>query len=100
MNKRQIIQKIAREACLTQTQAAKALDSFLDGVRASLSEGRRVTLVGFGTFAISQRKARLVRDPQHGGTMRIEARRVARFAPGNELRSAIERSALPARLTP
>lgn len=99
MNKRQIIQKIAREACLTQAQAAKALEAFLDGVRSSLSEGHRVTLVGFGTFAISHRKARVVRDPHHGGTMRIEARRVVRFAPGLELRLAIERSAIPARLT-
>src|SRR5437879_13137633 len=80
VNKRQIIQKIAREACLTQAQAAKALEAFLDGVRSSLSEGHRVTLVGFGTFAISHRKARVVREPDHGSTVPTEPTRAARCA--------------------
>lgn len=90
MNKRELVEKISADADLTKAQAARALDSFLDGVQTSLTKGDRVTLVGFGTFVISNRKARLVRDPRRGGTMQIEARRVARFAAGADLKLAIE----------
>ena len=93
MNKRDLVRKIARDARLTNTQAAKALDAVLDGVQSSLIRGDRVTLVGFGTFATSQHKARNVRDPRFGGTMQIAARRVARFAPGNELKLAVQNAA-------
>ena len=93
MNKRELIRKIAQDARLTNTQAARALDAFLDGVQSSLTKGDRVTLVGFGTFAISDRKERMVRDPLRGGTMRIAARKVARLAPGLELKLAIQNAA-------
>lgn len=92
MNKRDLVRKIARDARLTSTQAAKALDAVLDGVQSSLIRGDRVTLVGFGTFATSQHKARKVRDPRFGGTMQIAARRVARFAPGIDLKLAVQNS--------
>ena len=92
VNKRDLIRKIASDASLTNMQAAWALDAFLDGVQSSLVQGDRVTLVGFGTFAISQHKARLVRDPRRGGTMEIAARRVARFAPGLDLKLAVQNS--------
>ena|SRR5258708_31530208 len=92
MNKRDLVEKIAEDAQITKTQAALALDAFVQGVQAGLTKGDRVTLVGFGTFAVSSRKARLVRDPHNGNTIRIEARRVARFSPGLELKTAIEKS--------
>ena len=92
VNKRDLIRKIASDARLTNMQAARALDAFLDSVQSSLVQGDRVTLVGFGTFAISQHKARVVRDPRRGGTMEIAARRVARFAPGLDLKAAVQNS--------
>ncbi len=92
MNKRDLIRKMAADARLTWSQASRALDSFLDGVQSSLIQGKRVKLVGFGTFVVSEHKAKLVRDPRRGTTMQIKARRVARFAPGLELKSAIENS--------
>jgi DNA-binding protein HU-beta len=92
VNKRDIIRKMANDARLTNLQAARALNAFLEGVQSSLVRGDRVTLVGFGTFAISQHKARLVRDPRRGGTMEIAARRVARFAPGLDLKLAVQNS--------
>ena len=98
MNKRDLIKRIAQDARLTNVQAAKALDAFLKSVQSSLIQGDRVTLVGFGTFAISQHKARLVRDPRRGGTMQIAARRVARFAPGLDLKHAIQNSVKSSRM--
>jgi DNA-binding protein HU-beta len=89
VNKRDLVRKIARDARLTNTQAAKALDAVLDGVQSSLIRGDRVTLVGFGTFVTAVRKERKVRDPRFGGTMQIAARRVARFAPGADLKLAV-----------
>ena len=92
VNKRDLIRKIATDARLTNLEAARALNAFLDGVQSSLVRGDRVTLVGFGTFATSEHKARLVRDPRRGGTMEIAARRVARFAPGLDLKNAVQNS--------
>ena len=96
MNKRDLVEKIAAEAHLTKAQAGKALDALLDGVQAGLKRGDRVALVGFGTFAVSERKARAVRDPRHGTRMQIPARRVARFHPGVELKAAIEEARVTA----
>ncbi|HVP48958.1 MAG TPA: HU family DNA-binding protein [Bryobacteraceae bacterium] len=92
MNKRDLIKKIAQDADLSNVQASRALDAFLESVQSTLIKGDRVTLVGFGTFAVSQHKARLVRDPRRGGTMQIAARRVARFAPGLDLKLAVQNS--------
>ena len=89
MNKRDLIQSIAGDANITQAQAAKALDAFVRRVRSSLVNGDRVTLVGFGTFAVSHRKARRVREPHGGRTVEIAAKSVARFAAGQELRAAL-----------
>ena len=93
MNKRDLVGKIAEGAQITRSQAALALDAFVQCVQTGLTKGDRVTLVGFGTFALSSRKARLVRDPHNGNTIRIAARRVARFSPGVELKAAIEKAA-------
>lgn len=90
MNKRHLVEKIAGEAKLTKLEAGRALDCFLRAVETCLVRGERVTLVGFGTFDVSTHKARRVRDPRRGVPMEIRARRVARFAPGLELKLAVE----------
>lgn len=92
MNKRLLVTEIAAEASLTRIQATRALESFLRVVRTSLVKGERVTLAGFGTFAVFRRKPRSVRDPRRGTEIRIGARTVARFAPGLELKMAVERA--------
>ena len=91
MNKKDLIGHISNEAHITRPQAARALECFVRTVQSSLVNGDRVTLSGFGTFAVSLRKARMVCDPRSGTRMRIEARRVARFAPGLDLKLALER---------
>ncbi len=89
MNKRDLIGKIASDAQLTRAQATRALDAVIDGIQTSLANGKRVTLSGFGTFGVSHRKARRVRNPQNGSAMEIGERRVPRFAAAAELKVAI-----------
>lgn len=90
MNKKDLIGKIALDARLTRAQATRALDAFVEGIRAGLSRGDRVTISGFGSFGVLHRKARRVRNPTNGSAIEIAARRVPRFAPGNELKSAVQ----------
>jgi DNA-binding protein HU-beta len=70
--------------------AGKALDSFVDGVTKTLKKkDGKVTLVGFGTFQKSRRKARKGRNPQTGEMLKIKARNVVKFKPGKKLRDAV-----------
>jgi len=82
--------KIARDARLTRSQASRALDALVEGIQASLVKGDRVTISGFGTFGVFKRKARRVRNPRGGSDFEVAAKRVPRFAPGMELKSAID----------
>lgn len=85
MNKAELINKISEDTGITKTQANAALDSFIEAVTKTLKGGGKVTLVGFGTFTISKRKARKGRNPQTGEEISIKARKVARFKAGKEL---------------
>lgn len=85
MNKAELINKMSDDTGITKTQANAAIDSFIEAVTKTLKSGGKVTLVGFGTFTISKRKARKGRNPQTGAEISIKARRVARFKAGKEL---------------
>ena len=89
MNRKDLIVKIASDADLTRTQAARALNACLEGIQAGLVRGDRVTISGFGTFGVSNRKPRTLRNPRNGKAIDVAAKRVPRFAPGADLRSAI-----------
>ncbi len=91
MNKAELVEAIAKDAKITKSQAQDALDSFTKNVEKSLKKGKKVTLVGFGTFSTSKRAARTGRNPQTGQPIRIPARRVARFAPGKALKDSVRR---------
>jgi DNA-binding protein HU-beta len=95
LNKRDLVTKIAVDAQLTRAQASRAVDAFIAGVQAGLLRGDRVTLSGFGSFAVSQRKARSVRNPRSGAPIRIDARRAPRFAPAIEFKAAVNRDTGP-----
>lgn len=90
VTKRDLVGKIAVEAELTRGQAARALEACIAGIQAGLQQGDRVTISGFGTFAVRERKSRRVRNPRNGGDMQVAARRVPRFRPGADLQSAID----------
>ncbi len=85
MNKAELVSKIVDNSGLSKTQANAALDAFVDAVTKALKSGDKVTLVGFGTFSVSKRNARIGRNPQTGATIKIKAKKVARFKAGKEL---------------
>ena len=89
MNKAELVEKLANDAGITKTQANATLDSFIATVTKTLKKGDKVTLVGFGTFSVTKRKARNGRNPQTGAVIKIKAKKVARFKPGKDLASKI-----------
>ena len=91
MNKAALIETIARDAGITKTAAATAIESFVHGVTSALKNNQRVTLVGFGTWGVSERKARTGRNPQTGETIEIKAKKAVRFKAGKELEMALNK---------
>ena len=91
MNKATLIDKIALDAGITKTAAATAIESLVEGVTGALKKNQRVTLVGFGTFCVSKRKARDGRNPQTGETIRIKAKKSVRFKPGKQLEATLNK---------
>ncbi|HEX9699289.1 MAG TPA: HU family DNA-binding protein [Acidobacteriota bacterium] len=89
MNKADLIEKMARDADITKTAASTALDSLLEGITATLKGGGKATLVGFGTFAVSHRRARTGRNPQTGATIQIGAKNVPKFTAGKALKDSV-----------
>jgi len=91
MNKADLIERIAKDAGVTKSQAETAISSLLAGIEGDLKKGGRVTLVSFGTFSVGSRKARTGRNPRTGQPLKIAARKVAKFSPGAELKAAVNR---------
>lgn len=85
MNKGELISKISEDTDITKTQVNAVLDSFVNTVTKTLLEGGKVTLVGFGTFSVSERIERNGRNPKTGETLKIKAKKVAKFKAGKEL---------------
>jgi len=90
MTKAELIDKIASGAGLSKTDAGKALDATLDAVKLALKKGHKVTLVGFGTFSVSKRKARKGRNPRTGAEIKIPAAKVPKFTAGKTLKDAVK----------
>ncbi|HVW61559.1 MAG TPA: HU family DNA-binding protein [Puia sp.] len=89
MNKAELIDKIAADADISKKEANAVLDSFTEAIAKTLKKGDKVTLVGFGTFSVSKRAARTGRNPQTGATIKIKAKKVAKFKAGKELAAKI-----------
>lgn len=91
MNKGELVEKIAKDAKLSKSQAGEALDAVLNAVTGTLAKGGKVTLVGFGTFSVSKRSARKGRNPQTGKEINIKAKKVAKFKAGAELAKKVNK---------
>jgi DNA-binding protein HU-beta len=91
MNKAMLIDKIAKDAEITKSAAATAVDSLIHGITSALKKNQRVTLVGFGTWGVTKRKARTGRNPQTGETIKIKAKNAVRFKAGKQLEKTLNR---------
>lgn len=89
MNKSDLVGKIAKDAGLTKSNAEAAFNSLIGGITTSLKRGRKVTIVGFGTFSVVKKKARTGRNPQTGAPIKISARKVPKFSAGSDLKKAV-----------
>lgn len=89
MNKTELIDVIAAEAGISKVEAKKALEAFLGSVEKTLKEGGKVSLVGFGSWSVTQKPEREGRNPQTGKTIKIAAKKVVKFKAGSELSDAI-----------
>ena len=90
MTKAELVAQMAKDATISKAAAGKALNGAIAAITKALKKGDSVTLVGFGTFSISKRKARKGRNPQTGKEIKIAARKVAKFKAGSELRKAVK----------
>ncbi len=90
MNKAELIEAMASQANMTKADAKKALDAFVGATTNALKKGDRVALVGFGSFGITERKARTGRNPQTGKEINIKAKKVVKFKPGSELSNVVK----------
>ena len=89
MNKTELIDHIADTADISKAAAARALEAALSAVQTTLKKGGSVSLVGFGTFAVGKRAARVGRNPSTYASIKIKAARVPKFRPGKALKDAL-----------
>jgi nucleoid DNA-binding protein len=89
MNKTELIDEVAKVTC-SKKEAGLAVDATLAAIEKALKKGGEVTLVGFGTFKVSKRKARIGRNPQTGEVIKIAAKKVPTFKAGKGLKDAVK----------
>ena len=89
MNKGDLINEVAKVVSIKK-EAQEAVDCVLTSITKALKKGDTVTLVGFGTFKVTKRKARKGRNPQTGEEIKIKASKVAKFTPGKSLKEAVK----------
>jgi DNA-binding protein HU-beta len=89
VNKTELIEHIAAKSDISKAAATRALTSLIEAVKKTLKKGDTVTLVGFGTFSVSKRAARMGRNPRTGAALKIKAAKVPRFKAGKGLKDAL-----------
>ena len=89
MNKEELVKSIVEKSQLNKENATKALDAIVATITNSLKQGEPVSLVGFGSFKVSKRAAREVRNPRTGAPISIPATTVPAFTPGKTLKEAV-----------
>lgn len=89
MTKAELVSTIAEEAGITKAQAADALSAVTGAIQQALSKGDKVTLVGFGTWSVSKRAARMGKNPRTGEPIKIAAKNVVKFKAGATLGNSV-----------
>jgi len=89
VNKSELVAMVAEHTKFSKTDSAKAVDGFIESVKATLAKGDEVRLVGFGTFAVVRRQATEGRNPRTGAVIKIAASNQPKFRAGKELKEAV-----------
>ncbi len=89
MNKEELVQEISKKASVTQKEASEVLGALIDTIQTTVKKGKKVTLVGFGTFEPRKRAARIGRNPQTGKELKIPAKTVPAFSAGKKFKTAV-----------
>lgn len=89
MNKSELIEAVASAADLTKADAGRAIDATVAAITDTLSKGDSLSLIGFGTFSISERAARTGRNPRTGEAIQIKAAKLPKFKAGKALKDAV-----------
>ena len=89
MNKAQLAEEIAKKGEISKNKAYQLLNITTDAIKASLKKGKGVSLIGFGSFIVRKRKARMGRNPQTGASIKIKAAKVPAFKPGSAFKKAL-----------
>jgi len=90
MNKAQLVEEVVSQTGLTKRAAREAVNTATSVITDALARRDKVTLVGFGTFQVMERKARMGRNPQTGETIQIPAKKAPKFKPGRGLRERVK----------
>ena len=90
MTKAELTDKIAISAGISRAAASNALNSILENITKTMQKGQKVTLIGFGTFSVQQRKARSGRNPKTGEEIKIPASKLPRFTAGTALKNSLK----------
>lgn len=90
MNKSDLIEAMAAQADISKAAAGVALDAVTEAIGKALKKGDTVTLVGFGTFSVAKRAARIGRNPKTGEELKIKASKAPKFKPGKALKDAVK----------
>lgn len=90
MNKSELIEAIAANADISKAAAGRALDATMDAVKKALKKGEMVTLVGFGSFYVGKRAARVGRNPRTGATIKLKAAKIPKFRAGKALKDTVQ----------
>ncbi|MBU0967343.1 MAG: HU family DNA-binding protein [Proteobacteria bacterium] len=90
MNKGDLVGKVAKDCELSKAAAEKALDSVLGAIEDAVAAGDKVTLIGFGTFSVSERAAREGRNPQTGKKIKIPAKKAVKFKAGSKFTDSLK----------
>ena len=89
MNKGDMIKKVAQDCDLSKAAAEKILNSIMGAITDAMETGDKVTLIGFGTFSVTERAAREGRNPRTGKKIKIPAKKVVKFKAGSKLADAV-----------
>ena len=90
MNKEELVQEISKKAKVTQKDANEVLSVLVDTIQKTVAKGKKVTLVGFGTFEPRKRAARMGRNPQTGKELKIAAKTVPAFSAGKKFKELVK----------